>query len=82
MKLLDYLRKNNLTHEEFSKKVGVSRVQITRLVNLIQDPSVRLIERIKIATNNKVTYEDLIKKEDPSVLRRIKHRNKNELLKK
>ena len=64
MKLFDYLKANNLTHEKFGLLVGVSKPQITRIINRKRTPSVRLIEAIKKATNGQVTYEDLINPKD------------------
>ena len=66
MKLAAYLKKKNLTHEKFASLTGVSKPQITRVINKTRNPSVRLIEAIKKVTNGEVTYEDLInpKKED------------------
>ena len=63
MRLLDYLKANNLTHEKFASLVGVSKPQITRILNRTRNPSIKLIETIKKVTSGKVTYEDLINPE-------------------
>ncbi len=62
MKLEEYLKKHSMTHRELSEKVGVSRVQITRIVNGVQYPSPSLMKRIIQTTNKEVTYEDLIER--------------------
>ena len=62
MKLREYLKKSNLTHKEFAKRVGVTQPQITRVANFLKTPSVNLIEKIYLETNGEVTYEDLIRK--------------------
>lgn len=64
MKLEEYLSKNHLTHEAFSQKVDVSRVQITKIINGHVSPSAKLMKKIKQATNGKVSYEDLIDKKE------------------
>lgn len=60
MKLQDYLKKHNLTHEAFSKKVGVTRVQITKIITNTVYPSAALMKRIKKASLGEVDYKDLI----------------------
>lgn len=60
MKLQDYLKKHGLTHEAFSKKVGVTRVQITRIITKTVSPSAALMRKIKNATLGEVDYKDLI----------------------
>lgn len=60
MKLKEYLSENNLTHENFSQQVGVSRVQITKIINKYVSPSAKVMKKIKEATDGKVSYEDLI----------------------
>ena len=60
MKLQDYLKKHGLTHDAFSKKVGVTRVQITKIINNTVSPSAALMKKIKKATLGEVDYKDLI----------------------
>ena len=59
MKLADYLAKNGLTHDDFSKKVGVTRPMITFLVNRRKNPSLKLVKRIEDATKGEVSFHDL-----------------------
>ena len=60
MKLQEYLSKHKMTHETFSKKVGVTRVQITKIINKSVLPSATLMKKIKKVTGGKVDYKDLI----------------------
>jgi transcriptional regulator with XRE-family HTH domain len=62
MKLKEYLSKNHLTHADFSQKVDVSRVQITKIINGNVSPSAKLMKKIRRATRGEVSYEDLIDK--------------------
>lgn len=64
MKLEEYLSKNHLTHAAFSQKVDVSRVQITKIINGCVSPSVKLMKKIRQATNGEVSYKDLIDREE------------------
>jgi transcriptional regulator with XRE-family HTH domain len=68
MELITYLKKHKMTHKEFSKKVGVSDVQITRIVNKTTNPSAHLIREIEKATKGEVTFNDLFNPELPSRL--------------
>ena len=60
MKLEEYLKKYSVTQRELAEKVGVSRVQITNIVNKKNYASARLMKKIIQVTDGKVTYEDLI----------------------
>lgn len=44
--LLYTRQKNNLTQEELAKKVGVSRVQISRYENYYQYPRISVVEKM------------------------------------
>ena len=59
MKLADYLAKNGLTHDDFSRKVGVTRPMITLLVNRRKNPSLKLVKRIEDETKGEVSFHDL-----------------------
>lgn len=63
MKLAEYLNKYSVTHRALADKVGVSRVQITNIVNKKNYASAMLMKKIIQATDGKVTYEDLIENE-------------------
>lgn len=76
MKLSDYLKKNGLTHDAFSKKVNVTRPMITFLVNRTTNPSVRLIKRIENETKGEVSFHDLLT-EDTHRKTQLKPRKEN-----
>ena len=69
MKLEDYLKKNNLTHDDFSRKVGVTRPLITQIIGG-RNPSTALVKRIEEITNGEVTLNDLFNPEAPSRLKK------------
>jgi len=70
MKLADYLKKNDLTHENFSKKVGVTRPVITQILGGKRNPSLKLVKRIEEETNGEVGFHDLFNPDVPSKRRR------------
>ena len=75
MKLSEYLKKNRITIKDFSKKVGVSDVQVGRILNGTRNPSLHLGKKIEEATNQEVSIGDLFNPEAPS---RLKKRKKDE----
>ena len=75
MKLSEYLKKNRITIKDFSKKVGVSDVQVGRILNRTRNPSLHLGKKIEEATNQEVSIGDLFNPEAPS---RLKKRKKDE----
>jgi plasmid maintenance system antidote protein VapI len=75
MKLADYLKTHHLTHDEFSKKVGVARTQITRIINKKRNASPHLIKKIKEVTSGKVTFEDLFNPEAPTRLKSMENKD-------
>ena len=77
MKLEDYLKKHQLTHEKFALKVGVSRPFITMILRGYNNPSVKLIKRIQEATKGEVRFEDLYNPEAPS---RIKNNDNKHIV--
>jgi len=72
MKLAEYLKKHNLTHEKFAEKIQVSRPLVTRLVNKKRNPSSHLMKMIEEETNGEVTMQDLFNPDSPSRLKKKK----------
>ena len=60
MKLAEYLNENDLTHEDFARKSGVSRPVISKICVNIQRASMEAAIRIHRATKGKVTFTDLV----------------------
>lgn len=58
MKLKDYLYFEKITITNFAKKVGVSRVHMSGVVNGYRYPSKTLIGHIHLITKAKVTSKD------------------------
>jgi predicted transcriptional regulator len=58
MTLAEYIKLNDLTHEEFAEKANVPRPTITRLVKPGARPSWKHIEKISTATKGKVSAND------------------------
>lgn len=77
MKLADYLKKNALTHENFSKRVGVTRPVITQIIGGKRNPSLKLVKRIEEETNGEVGFHDLFNPDVPSKRREKKKNAKN-----
>lgn len=59
MKLAEYLKKYNLTHEKFADMIGVTRPLVTRLVNKRTNPSSQVVKRIELVTKGEVLFSDL-----------------------
>ena len=70
MKLSEYLKTKNLTHEKFADLVGVKRPFITNIVNGKRNPSIHLARRIEEVTDGKVPLKDLLHPEAPSRLKK------------
>ena len=66
MKLEEYIKTHGLNYSKFAKMVGVSQVQIVRLINGERNPSSNLTHKIMKVTNKKVTFEDLFTPNIPS----------------
>lgn len=58
MTLAEYLKLNELTHDDFARESGVPRPTITRLVKPGARPDWKNIEAIRKATNGKVSPND------------------------
>ena len=58
MTLAEYLKLNELTHDQFAEKSGVPRPTITRLVKPGSRPDWANMEAIRKATNGKVSPND------------------------
>ena len=69
MKLAEYLKKHNLTHEEFAEKIQVSRPLVTRLLNKTRNPSAHLMKLIEDVSDGEVTMQDLFNPDSPSRLK-------------
>jgi transcriptional regulator with XRE-family HTH domain len=80
MKLEEYIKSHGLNLNKFAVKVGVSRVQITRLIKGQQNPSAHLTHKIMEITNGEVTFQDLFNPSAPSRL--DVHRKKKKLIEK
>jgi len=70
MKLLDYLKKHKLTHENFADMVGVKRPFITNILNGKKNPSAALVNNIQLVTKGAVTFKDLFNPGAPSRLKK------------
>lgn len=66
MKLVDYLRTNNLKPSSFAVDAGVPPSTITRLLKRERTPSVTLLRKIEAATDGVVTLSDLTDEFFPS----------------
>jgi len=66
MKLVDYLKKEGITHERFAEMVGVSRAYITTIISGRRTPSPALIKKVQKITNNKVGLDDLFSPKAPT----------------
>ena len=79
MRLEEYLKKHKITCKAFGAKVGVSDVQITRIINRKRNPSAHLMKTIEEVTNGEVTMQDLFNPEAPTRFkgRKIKSNEKN-----
>lgn len=72
MKLLEYLKKSNLTQKEFSIRVGVTDAHINHILQGKKNPSIHLVQRIVKETDGQVTIEDLFNPKLPSKLKNKK----------
>lgn len=59
MTLAEYLKRENLTLEEFAKQVDSSPSTISRIARGQYVPRLDLCKRIVVQTKNMVTFEDL-----------------------
>ena len=64
MQLKDYMARENLRDGEFSRRIGRSRVTVSRIRRGLVRPSWDTIKAIRAATNGAVTAEDF---ETPSL---------------
>jgi len=58
MTLAEYLQLKELTHDQFAEQSGVPRPTVTRLVKSGSRPDWKNMERIRKATNGKVSPND------------------------
>jgi len=61
MTLRDWLTEQGITRAEFAARVGVSEVQITRVINRNRGASLRLAVAIERETGGRVRPGDLVK---------------------
>jgi transcriptional regulator with XRE-family HTH domain len=60
MKLRDYLEKEKITVQDFADKCGITRITIYNILNKTHPPRKSSVKLIALATDGKVTLEDLI----------------------
>jgi len=75
MRLVDYLKANNLNRLQFAKILGISPTHMSDICNKKKNPSLDLCRRIIKATNGKVNIGDLFNPDAPT---RIKHNKFND----
>jgi len=61
MKLKDFLEKEGISNAEFAKRIGVSKMTISRYVRGEAIPKPDIMRRIVKDTKNKVTANDFYK---------------------
>ena len=59
MKLVDYLKNNNITQVAFAEMIGVTQMTVYRLLNG-HDPSARIGRKIIKVTDGTVTWDDML----------------------
>ena len=69
MRLVDYLKANNLNRSQFAKMLGISPTHMSDICNKKRNPSLTLTRRIIKITNGKVSIGDLFNPEAPSRLK-------------
>lgn len=62
MSLRDYLwlNRSRIKHTEFAKKVGISKNYLSNISNGKQMPSVSMAKRLEKATDNVVSWSDIM----------------------
>ena len=61
MKLIDWMKKRNVSYRVMARWVGVSPMSIVRYVNGLQRPGVKSLKNIIHVTDGHVTAEDFLK---------------------
>lgn len=74
MNLRDYLAKNNITQEEFAKKIGYTRTAFSHVMNFQYPVSKRFAYIVELATNGDVKGSDLLKKSKTGMKRRAEQK--------
>lgn len=64
MTLAAYLEKHGLTQAEFGRRVGMSRLVISRYARGIRFPRPSSIKAIQEATRGKVKFDDYLTREE------------------
>lgn len=67
MKLTDYLKINGLTYRAFSSKTGVSISTIHNYINMKRKIGLRIAKLIVDASDNQITYDDLLENEENKI---------------
>ena len=62
MTLKDFLKINNISSKEFSEKINVSEISISRYINNSRFPNKKILKRIFDFTSGLVTSDDFMKK--------------------
>ena len=63
MKLKDYLTLSNITSREFSKKINVNEISISRYLNESRFPNKKIFKKIYDFTNGMVTSDDFLNRD-------------------
>ena len=63
MKLKDYLTLSNITSREFSKKINVNEISISRYLNESRFPNKKILKKIYDFTNGMVTSDDFLNRD-------------------
>jgi len=58
MTLEEWIAKQELTHAEAARVIGVSQPHVTMLVGKRRKPSLSLLQRVYAASDGRVTLED------------------------
>lgn len=60
MKLDLYLTTNNISDDAFGQKIGLSQSQVNRIRNGKSKPTLAMVAKISIETNEEVSFADFL----------------------
>lgn len=60
MKLIEYMKKYGINHQQFAESIGVQSVAIYRYLSGIRTPNKKILLKIYNITNGKVTPNDIL----------------------
>lgn len=66
MTLSEWLRSQNMSHEEFAERIGRDRSAVTRYVNGTRMPRREVLEQIADVTDGAVTANDFVEPPAPA----------------